>query len=74
MKTNIVTTLFSENEIVQLTELYSEAIRQFNYDIEINPFAYPDHSEITDFINNKFEQLTDKLAKELTNEIVSYLI
>ena len=74
MKTNIVTTLFTENEIVQLIELYNEAIRQFNYVVETDPFAYPDFSDITDFINNKFEQLTDKLAKELTNEVVNYLI
>ena len=71
---NIINTLFTENELIQLSDLYNDAIKDFNYEVEINPFAYPDYSDITDFINDKFENLTDKLAKELTNEVTNYII
>ena len=71
---NIIETLFTANEILKLQELYNDAINDFNYEVEINPFACIDYFYITEFVNTKFEDLSTSLATEITNEIANYLI
>ena len=69
-----INTLFTQSEIKQLSCLYNESIQQFYYEVEINPFAVPFYDDITIFVNNKFEGLTDKLSKEIVNEIINNFI
>ena len=71
---NIIETLFTTDEILKLQKLYDDAIIDFNYEVEINPFACIDYFYITEFVNTKFENLSTSLASEITNEITNYLL
>lgn len=66
-------TFFSEKEWENIEHIYSESMGDFWNELDVNPYAYPDYTDIENYIKT-IGQFSDEQLKQMLEEILNQLI